>query len=536
MGPRQTSRPRIIPARAGFTPRVSGGVDTRSDHPRSRGVYPLLLPRPARGRGSSPLARGLPSVNGAQDCAWGIIPARAGFTAHRRRRRLRRADHPRSRGVYPRSRRALVPSTGSSPLARGLLRGFRPGGEPERIIPARAGFTGHLSEPPSSEGDHPRSRGVYTREMTVVDRRTGSSPLARGLRREVGGAVGDGGIIPARAGFTATPSSRWPPRRDHPRSRGVYRRDANENRPPAGSSPLARGLPPTPTATAPGTGIIPARAGFTPEPSPMAARSQDHPRSRGVYDGSACIEAFQRGSSPLARGLRVLARPHGPTPGIIPARAGFTAAGPIRRMDGEDHPRSRGVYQSYAVSWTGAPGSSPLARGLRRPGRRAPRHLGIIPARAGFTSEIVGVHCGFPDHPRSRGVYARARDSTHRERGSSPLARGLRFMIGSSQSVFPDHPRSRGVYWMDSSPVAPSPGSSPLARGLPRRAYIYASCVGIIPARAGFTAPRGMGRRIGGDHPRSRGVYATRETTWGSVRGSSPLARGLLMGSHMVSV
>ena len=37
---------------------------------------------------------------------------------------------------------------------------------------------------------------------------------------------------------------------------------------------------------------------------------------------------------------------------------------------------------------------------------------GIIPARAGFTAVWTGTGPGRPDHPRSRGVYARTHTST----------------------------------------------------------------------------------------------------------------------------
>ena len=50
-------------------------------------------------------------------------------------------------------------------------------------------------------------------------------------------------------------------------------------------------------------------------------------------------------------------------------------------------------------------------------------------------------------------------------------------------------------------------GSSPLARGLPDGSPRAGSPVGIIPARAGFTASAPVGRSLTGDHPRSRGVY-----------------------------
>ena len=50
----------------------------------------------------------------------------------------------------------------------------------------------------------------------------------------------------------------------------------------------------------------------------------DHPRSRGVYSIRVIRITEHMGSSPLARGLRVLAETGAPVGGIIPARAGFT--------------------------------------------------------------------------------------------------------------------------------------------------------------------------------------------------------------------
>ena len=54
--------------------------------------------------------------------------------------------------------------------------------------------------------------------------------------------------------------------------------------------------------------------------------------------------------------------------------------------------------------------------------------VGIIPARAGFTN--AGAHCGVgrTDHPRSRGVYRLRTKMREIMPGSSPLARGLRFL------------------------------------------------------------------------------------------------------------
>ena len=173
---------RIIPARAGFTPVNSTRAPPTSDHPRSRGVYCGWTPLPARPIGSSPLARGLrrgieprcclrriiparagftprarlphPRPVGSSPLARGlrhrrehrprqprIIPARAGFTSRRREGDREAPDHPRSRGVYVTMQTWPTPPSGSSPLARGLPPATRRDGTFTRIIPARAGFT-----------------------------------------------------------------------------------------------------------------------------------------------------------------------------------------------------------------------------------------------------------------------------------------------------------------------------------------------------------------------------------------------------------
>ena len=50
-------------------------------------------------------------------------------------------DHPRSRGVYNREPAAFADFRGSSPLARGLPSGIEELAKAGGIIPARAGFT-----------------------------------------------------------------------------------------------------------------------------------------------------------------------------------------------------------------------------------------------------------------------------------------------------------------------------------------------------------------------------------------------------------
>ena len=345
---------------------MMAGACAATDHPRSRGVYRRRRAKPRQGRGSSPLARGLRSWK------WSCS--------------IRTGDHPRSRGVY---------GAGSGPVRSG--RG---------IIPARAGFTRSPAPTRSARPDHPRSRGVYSRLREQIPLVAGSSPLARGLPFVMPSCLAAVRIIPARAGFTLAAENVVSVRGDHPRSRGVYANTTRDGVPIGGSSPLARGLLLPVQVTRGRRRIIPARAGFTPPASARPLPDADHPRSRGVYASGARTTARSAGSSPLARGLPRRANHRGPRRRIIPARAGFTGAKTKLAGLGQDHPRSRGVYHSATGLMSLSDGSSPLARGLRSRGRWAPRPARIIPARAGFTAAGGGGADGQADHPRSRGVYA----------------------------------------------------------------------------------------------------------------------------------
>ena len=193
----------------------------------------------------------------------------------------------------------------------------------------------------------------------------GSSPLARGLRSSFGSSRSSFRIIPARAGFTPPPRTRTRPALDHPRSRGVYDRVSITPSDQTGSSPLARGLLGNSADLARLVRIIPARAGFTVTIPALDPLPSDHPRSRGVYSGGIARVIYDRGSSPLARGLRLRWPGQGSDGGIIPARAGFTPTHVLRHAHYSDHPRSRGVYLRWAWRLSWSYGSSPLARGLR---------------------------------------------------------------------------------------------------------------------------------------------------------------------------
>ena len=295
-------------------------------------------------------------------------------------------------------------------------------------------------------------------------------------------------------------------------------------------------------------GIIPALAGNTGAGCDSGISRGDHPRSRGEYICTAYATPCLVGSSPLSRGIPDWFHRRRATPRIIPALAGNTSAASPKPTPTPDHPRSRGEYAGD--TWEGIKnwGSSPLSRGIHPPGLSTSRRGGIIPALAGNTPALgVGV-AGGQDHPRSRGEYVLGVGAAQRQRGSSPLSRGILTSIHTGLGVSriipalagntspprelwsarTDHPRSRGEYPGFEGFDRVESGSSPLSRGIHPREVEHREAPRIIPALAGNTetcAPPAITTR---DHPRSRGEYGYLWRLLHDFEGSSPLSRGIL--------
>ena len=258
------------------------------DHPRSRGVYSTWVCTTGSIRWIIPARAGFtPPDTCAWASTCGSSPLARGLPAHLQAAADWAVDHPRSRGVYSSPTPPSSSISGSSPLARGLHAELDAESAAWGIIPARAGFTTSTEQDSAAVGDHPRSRGVYCMPVCLPRVGVGSSPLARGLRGPAQQTHHVGRIIPARAGFTPARRCRGERRADHPRSRGVYPRALTTPESLWGSSPLARGLPRPERQDHQGRRIIPARAGFTGSPEPTGEPAPDHPRSRGVYSATS---------------------------------------------------------------------------------------------------------------------------------------------------------------------------------------------------------------------------------------------------------
>ena len=544
---RSRGRPfRFIPARAGNTRRPLSGNAFRPVHPRSRGEHLADGGGVLRQDGSSPLARGTRCDPRGRHRPLRFIPARAGNTAPTSPAASSVTVHPRSRGEHRDTPTWTGADTGSSPLARGTP-SLRPLALlSSRFIPARAGNTMRPSTAPLSAPVHPRSRGEHRAHRIQEWDCLGSSPLARGTQARPPSPPTGSRFIPARAGNTAARTATSMRGPVHPRSRGEHSVHGGPVEYDDGSSPLARGTPPRAPRRRCGDRFIPARAGNTTGRTRGRTASSVHPRSRGEHARAWSRTSRRRGSSPLARGTRGRGLLRHRPDRFIPARAGNTAAGPPRSRRWPVHPRSRGEHPTPRARPSAGGGSSPLARGTRAGGEIHHPAGRFIPARAGNTSTRSPSWPATAVHPRSRGEHLSTETLCALPIGSSPLARGTppgqvvaehgdRFIparAGNTDTPPPRarggsvHPRSRGEHgWLiESAPAAD--GSSPLARGTRAPRPTGRARSRFIPARAGNTRRSTSWPTAPPVHPRSRGEHATSTALGRHVDGSSPLARG----------
>ena len=192
-------------------------------------------------RGSSPRVRGTPWPTWATAWRTGIIPACEGNTLDLGANRRCRGDHPRVCGEHSPNDLPGAHPQGSSPRLRGT-RPHRPRWHSgQGIIPACAGNTWTEGLRPGDAGDHPRVCGEHAPPLACLFDARGSSPRVRGTLRRRRRARAEIGIIPACAGNTSRPASRWSWGRDHPRVCGEHEIMVSCLTILLGSSPRVRG-------------------------------------------------------------------------------------------------------------------------------------------------------------------------------------------------------------------------------------------------------------------------------------------------------
>ena len=192
-----------------------------------------------------------------------------------------------------------------------------------------------------------------------------------------------------------------------------------------GSPPLARGVQIVFAILIKSFGITPACAGSTVLQLLLQHRDGDHPRLRGEYSAYPFAIATEKGSPPLARGVRIRNRPDVARARITPACAGSTSIQTELNDIKKDHPRLRGEY-SYAMrKYLDLQGSPPLARGVLRDEVVNAFEYRITPACAGSTETRMRLLHPTRDHPRLRGEYFSFICQIWDVLGSPPLARGV---------------------------------------------------------------------------------------------------------------
>ena len=193
--------------------------------------------------GSSPLTRGKREVAKVRGCDLGLIPAHAGKTRSRRRRRMAWPAHPRSRGENAVASAATHGVAGSSPLTRGKLGLAVVAVGALGLIPAHAGKTRRRSPRALGRAAHPRSRGENFEETSLLASCPGPSPLTRGKPQLLADGLVQARLIPAHAGKTSGASHPHGTNAAHPRSRGENLTRTCRDLIYTGSSPLTRGKP-----------------------------------------------------------------------------------------------------------------------------------------------------------------------------------------------------------------------------------------------------------------------------------------------------
>ena len=171
--------------------------------------------------------------------------------------------------------------------------------------------------------------------------------------------------------------------------------------------------------------------------------------------------------------------------GLIPARAGKTTNARMTRASPRAHPRAGGENPPSASAKVTTSGSSPRGRGKRFAASVRNRPAGLIPARAGKTWDNISSAVSSAAHPRAGGENRRPRGPRGGDRGSSPRGRGKPILR--------------------------------LELREPNR---------LIPARAGKTHESSCQIVRSKAHPRAGGENGVVSRARATARGSSPRGRG----------
>ena len=259
------------------------------------------------------------------------------------------------------------------------------------------------ASPPGTRRAHPRACGENGGDDGGDLIPNGSSPRVRGKLVAAHRVRAVRGLIPARAGKTPWLGLRVSVSAAHPRACGENLTFVVRPRGREGSSPRVRGKRRCGWPTGWGPRLIPARAGKTNGARGWSGGDWAHPRACGENRSTSHLPNVLGGSSPRVRGKRPLCLRPILRFGLIPARAGKTRAARCDRPRHWAHPRACGENIPGTTTTGNHAGSSPRVRGKPAVGAAHPDVDGLIPARAGKTSQARSSGVRAAAHPRACG-------------------------------------------------------------------------------------------------------------------------------------
>ena len=198
-----------------------------------------------------------------------------------------------------------------------------------------------------------------------------------------------------------------------------------------GSSPQVRGTRSLVCSWDQRHRFIPAGAGNTESGVSHGWTDTVHPRRCGEHDNSRNAMGAIIGSSPQVRGThRECARRFFQWR-FIPAGAGNTTVACKPFTIQSVHPRRCGEHSKHQTNRVICDGSSPQVRGTLTLPVLAHIKWRFIPAGAGNTTNLSGLHSSGSVHPRRCGEHNEQLIRIGRQNGSSPQVRGTHRCLSS---------------------------------------------------------------------------------------------------------
>ena len=174
---------RFIPAQAGNTRLPARRRPCSAVHPRAGGEHSWAADADGLSDGSSPRRRGTRLDPAAIEVAGRFIPAQAGNTHQTVVAGIGAAVHPRAGGEHSGGPPLWPIMLGSSPRRRGTPSDRASDSGSRRFIPAQAGNTPRKARRRTKPSVHPRAGGEHSMVNGMHMFLDGSSPRRRGTHR-----------------------------------------------------------------------------------------------------------------------------------------------------------------------------------------------------------------------------------------------------------------------------------------------------------------------------------------------------------------